>query len=180
MKPHLAFAVENKLSEDPDAPKLKVDLNFKSMDDFAPENGGAPGETAAPAAGAARPAFAICAAACRATTSWKSCCANAVSDKDKLDKLKRRNGQGRVPMSDAQKSAAAPQAAGTGSRSRVCSTRSWKRAVWPGSGGARARQEPGEGVRSPGSRRRDDGIERCRGDDQRPHRADRSSGLASN
>lgn len=37
MKPHLAFAVENKLSEDPDAPKLKVDLNFKSMDDFAPE-----------------------------------------------------------------------------------------------------------------------------------------------
>lgn len=37
MKPHLAFAVENKLSEDPDAPKLKVDLNFKSMDDFTPE-----------------------------------------------------------------------------------------------------------------------------------------------
>jgi type VI secretion system protein ImpB len=37
MKPHLAFAVENKLSEDADAPKLKVDLNFKSMDDFAPE-----------------------------------------------------------------------------------------------------------------------------------------------
>jgi type VI secretion system protein ImpB len=37
MKPHLAFAVENKLSEDPDAPKLKVDLNFKSMDDFGPE-----------------------------------------------------------------------------------------------------------------------------------------------
>jgi type VI secretion system protein ImpB len=37
MKPHLAFAVENKLSEDPDAPKLKVDLNFKSMDDFSPE-----------------------------------------------------------------------------------------------------------------------------------------------
>src|SRR6185312_2730141 len=37
MKPHLAFAVENKLSEDPEAPKLKVDLNFKSMDDFAPE-----------------------------------------------------------------------------------------------------------------------------------------------
>jgi type VI secretion system protein ImpB len=38
MKPHLAFSVENKLSEDPDAPKLKVDLNFKSMDDFSPEN----------------------------------------------------------------------------------------------------------------------------------------------
>ena len=38
MKPHLAFSVENKLSEDPDAPKLKVDLNFKSLDDFSPEN----------------------------------------------------------------------------------------------------------------------------------------------
>jgi type VI secretion system protein ImpB len=38
MKPHLAFSVENKLSEDPDAGNIKVDLNFKSMDDFAPEN----------------------------------------------------------------------------------------------------------------------------------------------
>jgi type VI secretion system protein ImpB len=38
MKPHLAFAVENKLSEDANAPQLKIDLNFKSMDDFAPEN----------------------------------------------------------------------------------------------------------------------------------------------
>jgi len=38
MKPHLAFSVENKLSEDPNAGNLKVDLNFKSLDDFAPEN----------------------------------------------------------------------------------------------------------------------------------------------
>jgi type VI secretion system protein ImpB len=38
MKPHLAFSVENKLSNDPNAGNLKVDLNFKSMDDFAPEN----------------------------------------------------------------------------------------------------------------------------------------------
>jgi type VI secretion system protein ImpB len=37
MKPHLAFSVENKLSEDPNAPNLKVDLKFKSMDDFEPE-----------------------------------------------------------------------------------------------------------------------------------------------
>src|SRR5687768_9614977 len=37
MKPHLAFTVENKLSEDPDAGKLGVDLNFKSLDDFAPD-----------------------------------------------------------------------------------------------------------------------------------------------
>jgi type VI secretion system protein ImpB len=38
MKPHLSFAVENKLSEEPDAPNLKINLNFKSMDDFEPEN----------------------------------------------------------------------------------------------------------------------------------------------
>jgi len=38
MKPHLSFAVENKLSEDADAPKLKVDLRFKSMEDFEPAN----------------------------------------------------------------------------------------------------------------------------------------------
>jgi type VI secretion system protein ImpB len=37
MKPHLSFAVENKLSEDPNAGQLKVDLHFKSMDDFNPE-----------------------------------------------------------------------------------------------------------------------------------------------
>lgn len=38
MKPHLAFSIENKLSEDSNAGQLKVDLNFKSMDDFEPEN----------------------------------------------------------------------------------------------------------------------------------------------
>jgi type VI secretion system protein ImpB len=37
MKPHLAFSVENKLSESADAPKLKVDLNFRKLDDFSPE-----------------------------------------------------------------------------------------------------------------------------------------------
>src|SRR5215470_5522568 len=37
MKPHLSFSVENKLSEDPNAGQLKVDLHFKSLDDFAPD-----------------------------------------------------------------------------------------------------------------------------------------------
>ena len=37
MKPHLAFTVENKLSEDPNAGKIGVDLNFRSMDDFSPD-----------------------------------------------------------------------------------------------------------------------------------------------
>jgi len=37
MKPHLSFSVENKLSEDPDAGQLKVDLRFKTLEDFEPE-----------------------------------------------------------------------------------------------------------------------------------------------
>jgi type VI secretion system protein ImpB len=38
MKPHLAFAVENKLSEEPEAPNLKLDLRFTKMEDFEPQN----------------------------------------------------------------------------------------------------------------------------------------------
>ncbi len=38
MKPRLSFAVENKLSDDPNAPQLKVDLRFKKLDDFEPGN----------------------------------------------------------------------------------------------------------------------------------------------
>jgi type VI secretion system protein ImpB len=37
MKPHLAFSVDNKLSKEKGT-KLPVYLDFKSMDDFAPEN----------------------------------------------------------------------------------------------------------------------------------------------
>lgn len=37
MKPHLGFAVENKLSEEADAGKLRVDLRFQSLEDFEPE-----------------------------------------------------------------------------------------------------------------------------------------------
>jgi type VI secretion system protein ImpB len=36
-KPHLIFTVENKLSEDPNVGKLGVNLHFKSMQDFEPE-----------------------------------------------------------------------------------------------------------------------------------------------
>jgi len=38
MKPHLAYAVDNKLSDDPNAGQVKVNLNFESMDDFSPAN----------------------------------------------------------------------------------------------------------------------------------------------
>lgn len=38
MKPHLQFRVENKLSEDPEAGQLGVDLHFQSLEDFEPTN----------------------------------------------------------------------------------------------------------------------------------------------
>jgi type VI secretion system protein ImpB len=37
MQPRVAYSVVNKLSEDPDAGQLKVDVNFQSMEDFSPE-----------------------------------------------------------------------------------------------------------------------------------------------
>jgi type VI secretion system protein ImpB len=37
MKPHLAFSVENKLTDDAEGGKLGVDLTFKSLDDFSPD-----------------------------------------------------------------------------------------------------------------------------------------------
>ena len=38
MKPHLSFSVENKLSEEPEASNLKVDLKFAKLEDFEPQN----------------------------------------------------------------------------------------------------------------------------------------------
>ena len=38
MKPRVAFNVENKLSDDPNAGKIGVDLRFSSMEDFEPQN----------------------------------------------------------------------------------------------------------------------------------------------
>jgi len=36
MKPHLAFSVENKISDDANAGQVRVSLKFRSMDDFEP------------------------------------------------------------------------------------------------------------------------------------------------
>ena len=37
MKPRVAFSVENKLSDEPNAGKIGVDLSFKTIEDFEPE-----------------------------------------------------------------------------------------------------------------------------------------------
>jgi hypothetical protein len=55
MKPHLAFSVENKLSKDPDAGNLKVDLNFKAWTIFRRRTWPVSG-TVARIIGTARPA----------------------------------------------------------------------------------------------------------------------------
>ena len=36
MQPHLAFTVPNKLSDDPNAGQISVNLKFESLDDFSP------------------------------------------------------------------------------------------------------------------------------------------------
>jgi type VI secretion system protein ImpB len=37
MQPHVAFSVDNKLSDDPKAGKIQVDMTFESLDDFSPD-----------------------------------------------------------------------------------------------------------------------------------------------
>jgi type VI secretion system protein ImpB len=37
MNPHVAFTVDNRLSDAPDAGKLSVDLTFRTLDDFDPD-----------------------------------------------------------------------------------------------------------------------------------------------
>jgi len=87
MKPHLAFSVENKLSEDPDSPQLKVDLHFKSMDDFSPEN----------VAAQVKPLKALLdlrsklndlSGSLQGNDKLEGLLLDAVGNKDKLDKLK--------------------------------------------------------------------------------------------
>jgi type VI secretion system protein ImpB len=73
MKPHLSFAVENKLSDDPDAAQLKVDLKFRKMDDFEPANVAKQVKPLKEMLDL-RTGSPTCAVRCKATTSWKSCC----------------------------------------------------------------------------------------------------------
>ena len=87
MKPHLSFSVENKLSEDPDAPQLKVDLNFKSMDDFEPENVARQVKPLKELL-ELRTKLADLRGSLQGNDKLEEILLNAVSDKDKLDKLK--------------------------------------------------------------------------------------------
>ena len=79
--------MENKLSEDPDAPNLKVDLKFK-MDDFEPENVARQVKPLKELLDLRTTAVRPARQPCRATTSWKKLLLEAVGNTDKLEKLK--------------------------------------------------------------------------------------------
>ena len=93
MKPHLAFTVENKLSEDSNAPQLKVDLNFKSMDDFSPENVARQVKPLKELMDL-RTKLSDLRGSLQGNDKLEELLLDAVGDKDKLDKLKKEMGDG--------------------------------------------------------------------------------------
>jgi type VI secretion system protein ImpB len=93
MKPHLAFTVENKLSEDSNAPQLKVDLNFKSMDDFAPDNVARQVKPLKELMDL-RTKLSDLRGSLQGNDKLEELLLDAVGDKDKLDKLKKEMGDG--------------------------------------------------------------------------------------
>ncbi len=93
MKPHLAFTVENKLSEDPNAPQLKVDLHFKSMDDFAPDNVARQVKPLKELLDL-RTKLSDLRGSLQGNDKLEELLLDAVGDKDKLDKLKKEMGDG--------------------------------------------------------------------------------------
>jgi type VI secretion system protein ImpB len=93
MKPHLAFTVENKLSEDPNAPQLKVDLNFKNMDDFSPDNVARQVKPLKELMDL-RTKLSDLRGSLQGNDKLEELLLDAVGDKDKLDKLKKEMGDG--------------------------------------------------------------------------------------
>src|SRR5579863_6634977 len=93
MKPHLAFAVENKLAESADAPQLKVDLHFKSMDDFEPENVARQVKPLKELLDL-RTKLSDLRGSLQGNDKLEELLLDAVGDKNKLDKLKKEMGDG--------------------------------------------------------------------------------------
>jgi len=93
MKPHLSFSVENKLSEDSNAPQLKVDLHFKSMDDFEPQNVARQVKPLKELLDL-RTKLSDLRGSLQGNDKLEELLLDAVGDKDKLDKLKKEMGDG--------------------------------------------------------------------------------------
>jgi type VI secretion system protein ImpB len=93
MKPHLSFSVENKLSEDSNAQQLKVDLQFKSMDDFEPENVARQVKPLKELLDL-RTKLSDLRGSLQGNDKLEELLLDAVGDKNKLDKLKKEMGDG--------------------------------------------------------------------------------------
>ena len=93
MKPHLSFSVENKLSEDSNAPQLKVDLHFRSMDDFEPENVARQVKPLKELLDL-RTKLSDLRGSLQGNDKLEELLLDAVGDKNKLDKLKKEMGDG--------------------------------------------------------------------------------------
>ncbi len=93
MKPHLSFSVENKLSEEADAPQLKVDLHFKSLDDFEPENVARQVKPLKELLDL-RTKLSDLRGSLQGNDKLEELLLDAVADKTKLDKLKKEMGEG--------------------------------------------------------------------------------------
>ncbi len=180
MKPHLSFQVENKISDDPDAGQVKVDLHFRSMEDFEPTQVARQIKPLNELLDLRTQACRTCAAACRATTSWTICCSPPCATRDKLDKLKSEIGKGEEQMSNEAKKAAQPPRR----RPRPAEASLLDQIVEEG----RLARDPETRSRgkdlvkefvSPVPGREHDALARFRGDDQRPHRADRPPDFAA-
>ena len=91
MKPHLSFAVENKLAEAADAPQLKVDLHFKNLDDFEPENVAKQVKPLAELMDL-RTKLSNLRASLQGNDKLEEALLGAVGNKDKLEKLKKEMG----------------------------------------------------------------------------------------
>jgi len=93
MKPHLSFSVENKLSEEADAAQLKVDLHFKSLDDFEPENVARQVKPLKELLDL-RTKLSDLRGSLQGNDKLEELLLDAVGDKTKLDKLKKEMGEG--------------------------------------------------------------------------------------
>jgi type VI secretion system protein ImpB len=93
MKPHLSFSVENKLSEDSNAPQLKVDLHFKSLEDFEPENVARQVKPLKELLDL-RTKLSDLRGSLQGNDKLEELLLDAVGDKNKLDKLKKEMGDG--------------------------------------------------------------------------------------
>ena len=178
MKPHLSYSVENKLSEDPQAGQLKVDLNFKSLDDFEPEQVARQVKPLRELL-ELRTKLADLRGSLQGNEKLDDVLLDAVSNTEKMAKLRARAGpgEGRAQMSDAKKAAASAAPAEQKVELNLLDQIVEEGRFGRESGGGRARQGPGKGIRGPGAAGRDGRLPRRRGDDQRPDRADRPPAL---